>query len=309
MYYLDLELLIDGEGNYSGNARLGMDVFSGGFQINPFLEAKLKSKKYNSYYYGLTLEDVNPGIEFSLGIVADYHLISNFYFFGAAKFTLLDKNVRNLSFVKRNNHLQAFLGIGFSNDRSRPKKPELDATPYLRLSHGWATPTDLAKIIRFQARKDSNNNQLTSIFYGHPLTDDFFSLPIHFYITAGFVWHWAKVRSSVQEIDIAIKLYYTFPLPVRVRFGAAEGISYVNDIPDVEAREMERKGYKPSNLMNFLDFTLDLNIGDIFGGQELDKWWIGYGIHHRSSIFETAQQFGRISGGSNFQTITLLRHF
>ena len=163
--------------------------------------------------------------------------------------------------------------------------------------------------IRFQAKKDSNKNQLPSIFYGHPLTDEFFSLPIHFYLAAGFVWHWAKVRSSVQEVDIAIKLYYTIPLPVRIRFGAAEGISYVNDIPDVEFREMERKGYKPSNLMNFLDFSLDLNIGDIFGGEELNKWWIGYSIHHRSSIFETAQQFGRISGGSNFQTITLLRHF
>jgi outer membrane protein len=68
---------------------------------------------------------------------------------------------------------------------------------------------------------------------------------------------------------------------------------------------MQRKGYRPSNLLNFLDFSLDFNIGDIFGGNELKRWWLGYSIHHRSAIFESAQQFGRISGGSNFQTVYL----
>jgi len=72
---------------------------------------------------------------------------------------------------------------------------------------------------------------------------------------------------------------------------------------------MERKGYRPSNLLNYLDFTLDFNLGDIFGGQLLDELWLGYGIHHRSAIFEKAQQFGRIRGGSNYQTFYLQYHF
>ena len=57
---------------------------------------------------------------------------------------------------------------------------------------------------------------------------------------------------------------------------------------------MERKGYRPSELMNYLDFLLDINLGDVFNSPKLQNTWLGYSIHHRTSIFESAQQFGRI---------------
>ena len=310
MPYLDLEVLSDWNGNFSANARLGLDIYQGGFHIDPFFEAKIKSKKFNSYYYGLNQINVNGGIDLAAAVKVDYHLLSNFYLFGAAKLTLLDRQVRNSQFVNRDFHGQVFLGFGISNDRSKPRKEELTTTAYVRVAHGWATPSALSRIIRFDARKDTFNHQLTSVFYGHPLTDEVFGLPIDIYLTPGFVWHWAsEVQSHIQELVLAIKLYYTIKWPIRWKFGAAEGLSYVNDIPYVEKTEMERKGYRPSNILNFLDFSLDFNIGDIFGGDELKKWWLGYSIHHRSAIFETAQQFGRISGGSNFQTIYLQYHY
>jgi hypothetical protein len=31
-------------------------------------------------------------------------------------------------------------------------------------------------------------------------------------------------------------------------------------------------------------------------------------VHHRSAVFETAQQFGRIKGGSNYPGATLTWH-
>ena len=307
--YLDLELLSDWLGNVSSNVRLGINIDNHGFRIDPFVELKLKSKKYNSYYYGLNLEDIGFGMDLSLGVIADYHVWSNFYFFGAARVTLLDKGVRNSTYVNSDLYAWAFLGFGFSNDRTRPKKQRLSISPYIRVSHGWATPSNLSNIFKFKAEKDTFNNQLSSVFYGYPLTDQFFGLPIHFYITAGFIWHWkSSVQPHSQEVVVAIKLYYTIPLPIRLRLGFAEGFSYANEIPYIEAVEMEEKEYRPSNLLNYLDFSLDLNIGDIFGGEDLKRTWIGYGIHHRSAIFETAAHFGRISGGSNYHTLYLQYH-
>ncbi len=308
--YLNLELLSDWHGNFSGNARLGLDIYTGGFNIDPFLQARIKSKKFNSYYYGLNQIKINGGIELSTGIIVDYHLLSNFYLFGAAQLTLLDRPVRNSEFVSADLHGQVFFGIGVSNDRSKPRKEELKTEAYLRLSHGFATPSDLSNIIKFNATRDTFNNQMTSIFYGHPLTDELFSLPLDVYITSGFVWHWdSEVQTNCQELVIAIKLYYTIKWPIRWKLGAAEGLSWVNRIPYVEKSEMENKGYRPSNLLNFLDFSIDFNIGDIFGGKDLKQFWLGYGIHHRSAIFEKAQQFGRIRGGSNFQTFYVQYHF
>ncbi|MDF5089150.1 MipA/OmpV family protein, partial [Vibrio parahaemolyticus] len=34
-----------------------------------------------------------------------------------------------------------------------------------------------------------------------------------------------------------------------------------------------------------------------------NNMWVGYSLHHRSAIFESASQFGRIKGGSNYNTI------
>jgi outer membrane protein len=71
---------------------------------------------------------------------------------------------------------------------------------------------------------------------------------------------------------------------------------------------LEEKGYKPSKLLNYLDFSLDLHLGDIFG-EKLDELWLGYSIHHRSAIFESSSRFGRIKGGSNYNSVYLQWHY
>lgn len=312
--YTNIELLTTFDGHFSSNVRVGREDSWGDFALDYFVEAKLKTKKFNTTYYGLNLIDVNGGIDLSAGLIFDYHVLSNLYFYGAARVTLHDRNVRNINSISfegqeivsgmRPVKGEVFFGVGFSNDRSKPRKKELENKPFIRLSQGFATPSALAQIIRLNSVPDTNNNKMTSLFYGHPLTDRLFTLPIHIYLTAGMVYHWpSDVQRNAQEVVIGVKFFYTIPIPWRVRLGFAEGLSYVNRVPYVEYNSLVSKGYEPSHLMNYLDFSIDINIGDIFASKSLKPLWIGYSIHHRSSIFETAQQFGRISGGSNFNTI------
>ena len=150
---------------------------------------------------------------------------------------------------------------------------------------------------------------MTSLFYGHPIADTFFGLPFSIYLTPGLVLHNASsVQDPFTEYALGIKAYYTFKWPLRWRFGAAQGLSYASEISYVEAQDLEEKDYKPSNLMDYLDFSLDLNIGDLFRNKALKDLWVGYGIHHRSGIYETASAFGRIKGGSNYNTLYLPRN-
>ena len=308
--FFDIEPLIDLQRHFSTNFRYSLRYIRGYFLFEPYVELKLKTASYNSYYYGFTQESVKGGGELSLGIISNYHVLSNFYLYGTAKITFLDRPVRNVSFIRSEPVGEVFFGLGFSNDRGKQKKLLLGNTPYVRVAYGWATPSDLSKILKFKAVPDTAGNNMSSVFYGLPLTDNLVGLPLDLYLTGGFVWHWkSDYQPHSQEIILAVKLYYTIPWPIRWRLGAAEGLSYANKIPFVENTEMHRKGYKPSNLLNFLDFSLDLNLGDIFGGETMQHLWLGYSIHHRSAIFEKAQQFGRIRGGSNFQTAYLQWHF
>ncbi len=308
--YFDAELMTDFEGNSHVNLRYGSSWQSRRFQFHPYAELKLKNRSYNSYYFGLDRTGVAGGGDLAVGFVGTYHFVSNFYAYGAAKFTLLDKQVRESTFVNKDGLSEVYLGLGLSNDRSKPRKPVVGGTAFWRVAHGWATPSSLADIFHGEARKDEFNNQMTSIFYGHPLTDSLFGLPLDLFVNGGLVWHWkSTVQDHAQEVVANIKIFYTIPLPVRLRLGAAEGVSYVNTIPYVEETQLGKKGYKPSKLLNFLDFSADFNLGDITGGDSMKHWWLGYSIHHRSAIFESVQHFGRIKGGSNFQTVTLQWHY
>ncbi|RHW77439.1 MipA/OmpV family protein [Colwellia sp. RSH04] len=307
--FLDVELFTDLEGNPYGNVTKQWYLQYNSWEFMPKISARYKSASFNSHYYALeqlTNEKIGAGFELNATLESRYHVTSNLYLLGSIGATALDDNAYDATAVEQRWQSEMYLGFAFFNDISKPKKTELSNKDYLRVAHGWATPSNIGDIIRGDSVKDEYNNQLSSIFYGYPLTDELFSLPLEMYLTTGFAWHWdSEVQDSEQEYVLAIKAYYTIDWPVRWRLGFAEGLSYVSDVTYIERNEMEEKGYRPSELMNFLDLSLDINLGDIFNAPALKKTWLGYSIHHRSSIFEQASQFGRIKGGSNYNTVYL----
>lgn len=310
MLHFDFEAMSDWDGHSHFNARGALLFDTGRARIRPYAEMRYKTRHYNSFYYGLQREDVGADIDLALGVTINYHLTSSLYLWGAGKSTHLGRQVRDSALVNDRWHHEVFLGVGLSNNKDRPAKKQLRNRRYLRFAHGWVTPSSLSDIMNFNAEKDPDNNQLSTIFYGHPLTDELFGLPVDVYLHSGFGWHWkSAVQGHSQELVVAVKLYYTVPWPIRWKLGAAEGLSWVNEIPYVEETQLDKKGYKPSNLLNYLDFSVDLNVGDLLPGPGAENYWLGYYIHHRSAIFESAQQFGRIKGGSNVQMIYLQRDF
>jgi outer membrane protein len=306
------ELMTDLKGNPYLDFGYVYNFESTNWDINLFATARYKSASFNSRYYALedqTEERIGAGTEFIAKAEGRYHLYSNLYLLGSAAITALDSNTRHAEAVDSRFNKEISIGFAFFNDKSKQPEP-ISTKAYWRIAHGWATPSNIGEIIGGDSEEDPHNNQLTSVFYGHPLTDQLFGLPLDIYLTPGFVWHWSSdVQSSIQEYVIAIKAYYTLPLPWRIRAGVAEGLSYVSEVTYIERTEMEKKDYRPSELMNYLDFSLDINLGDVFSSAQLKNTWLGYSIHHRSSIFETAQQFGRIKGGSNYNSVYLQFNF
>ncbi|MGF1686863.1 MipA/OmpV family protein [Photobacterium japonica] len=303
-YYAQFDVLNDPDGRFSGQATLGADLMFDNWRVLPEVSAIVKSERYNSYYYGLNLEPIDAGIDIKAGVGGSYHVTSQLHLVGGAFVRHFGQGVRDAQMVSEDWQGELFLGVGFFNDRSRPRKPEINTQPYFRLAHGWGTPSNIGDIFAGNRVKDPYNNQLTSFFYGHPLTDELFGVPLDIYLTPGVVWHWhSEVQSSTQEFVVAIKAYYTLNWPFTWRVGVAEGLSYSRDITYIEQTEMDEKGYEPSKLLNFLDLSVDVNVGDLVNEKSLNNVWVGYSLHHRSAIFESASQFGRIKGGSNYNTV------
>lgn len=114
--FAELELMSDLELNYSSNLRIGLNIRRGYLRFEPFAELKIKSEDYNSYYYGLTVEKVNSGMDISIGYIFDYNVWKNFYLFSAARLTYLDNQVRKVSFMNSDFSGEVFVGFGFANN-------------------------------------------------------------------------------------------------------------------------------------------------------------------------------------------------
>ncbi|EGA70326.1 hypothetical protein VISI1226_22190 [Vibrio sinaloensis DSM 21326] len=308
-WHFDAEIMTDDEYRLHGNLRASAEFESGDWEVKPRFTLRYKEAEFNSVYYGFseyTDDRIGAGVDVNLGVDVRYHVISNLYLLGSSSVTRLDDNAYHAPLVEDRFQGEFFVGFGFFNDKTKAPKSELTNKRYWRVAHGWATPSNIGEIFGFESEKDKYNNQLTSMFYGHPLTDELFGIPLDIYLTPGIVHHWSsEVQGASTEYVAAIKAYYTLDWPTKWRFGVAEGLSYIDNITYIEQDEMDRKGYTASHLLNYLDFSFDVNVGDLFNAPELNNMWFGYSLHHRSAIFEKASQFGRIKGGSNYNTVYL----
>jgi len=353
-----LEVMTDDDSRYYSSLGGRYTWESGSWELFPYATLRFKSADFNDRYYGLDgytnpndpSEDlgnkIGSGIDLTLGSEIRYHVISNLYLLGRAQLTMLDEDTSDSPTIEDEVYGEIYAGIAFFNDKTKKKSSPLDMKPYFRVAHGWATPSNIGEIFEGKSESDSQNNQLTSIFYGHPVADNLFGIEeIDVYMTLGYVYHHGS-SSSTQTLDVGegintvkdsslkgnscdgtspckisydsqptneyvlgIKVYYNLYWPVHWRFGFAEGISYIEDVSNIEQKEMDRKGYRSSKLMNYLDVTLDFSLGDAFNYQEIRNLYFGIGVHHRSSIFESNSTFGRIKGGSNYNSLYLQYHF
>ncbi|WP_299804188.1 MipA/OmpV family protein [uncultured Shewanella sp.] len=313
----DLAFLSDSNKRSYGYSRTQYTWESADWKVKPYAEFQWKSADFNNYYYGLEQYEIGGGVDFNAGVKARYHVFSNLYLLGQFGVGRLEDDVYDLPTINNRFQYESFLGFGFfpePNSKKYSAQPapskRKEGSEFIRIAHGWATPSNLNAILKWQTKTDPYNNQMTSAFYGTQLTDSLFNFPIDLYLTPGLVWHHSsEVQDNLAEAVIAVKAFYTFEIGPRFRLGVGEGLSYVSNVTHIEGSELAEKDYKPSKLLNYLDFSLDVNVGDVFNSAKFDKMWFGYSIHHRSGIFESSSAFGRISGGSNYQTIYLQWHF
>ena len=299
------DLLFDSSVRPYSTVRAEKEFIFGPFYATPSAYGQFRTKSFNRKYYGLDEDD--PGIGFSIGAKVDMKLrvLENLYLLGNIDYEKYDKKTSRASTMNKNHQLETFLGFGFMKDNHIDGKPSgrenLKTKDYIRLSVAQATPSNLNEIFTLHTRKDAYENRLMGLAYGLAVSDTLFGADIQMFLQPMFIQHLSsEVQKSSQEYTLSVKGYYDFRWPILWRIGAAEGLSFVDTVTYVEQKEMNEKMYRESSMMNFLEFSLDFNLGSIFSSKGMESSWIGALIHHRSSIFESSSMFGRIKGGSNY---------
>lgn len=305
-----LELLSDNDGRVYSHVTGEYELNGEGWDASLYAQLRAKSARFNNTYFGLQQENIGTGFDSQIGVKGRKQLLNNLYAVGHFGATVFDQSTYSAQAVDAHAQWEGYLGLAMFGSSSLASTPSLPDGAYVRLANGIATESGPTDILFLDNETDPYRNNLTSIFYGHPLEGTVFDLPLDFYLTSGFVYHHnSDVQDAFDEYVLAIKAYYTLDWSVRTRLGFAEGISYSTKINHMEQRKLNEEGYQPSKLMNYLDFSVDINMGDLLKRSNLDNLWLGYSLHHRSGIFTTTSAFGRIKGGSDYNTLYLQWHF
>jgi outer membrane protein len=71
-------------------------------------------------------------------------------------------------------------------------------------------------------------------------------------------------------------------------------------VPYTEYRDQTVDGENISKLLNYLDPSIEINVGDLFRTRRMKETWLGVGVSHRSGAFGSSQLLGNVYGGSNY---------
>jgi len=179
--------------------------------------------------------------------------------------------------------------------------------PYsMRVGYGWASNNDLGDIISGKLGSTPQNLTVVNIDGGYLLKKGMFDLPIDIYAKGGLS-RFNELSGSTYEATLYIKALYNLDFyDNRVRFGFGEGVSYASSVLDVERLEEAPKNGNTSKFLNYLDITVDVDLGRLINYEPMKDVYLGYLLKHRSGVFGL---YNGVSGGSNYNTLYIETNF
>ncbi len=185
----------------------------------------------------------------------------------------------------------------------------------IRILSGEGLYSSLGNIIHGKVEQDIQDSGFIGIQLERYLERDIANKKIDFSLFGSFFLYTQKIEDpnapylkpmsllgkNLWGSNIGVRAYWKwFPWNkwIRTKFSASEGLSYTSKLIDLERQNVNKKTLTNYNrLLNYLEFNLHFNLGDILRVEGLEETHIGFGVSHRSGIFGT---FDGVHGGSNF---------
>lgn len=314
---LDFELLHDANNTSHGTEwRLiySIDIHDGRWHFRPAWTFARRSANLNNYYYGVRPDEAIPGRpaympgaghDLTMALYGYYELSERWRLLGGVGVTYLDSNVRHSPVVADKPQVGALVGaaydFGSHANYGAPGRPT-----YVKLFGGRATECNFLPVVALQcaSTRTGDDTRIWGVDVGTALVERVNGWPLDFAAYAGLLLHDERgLRPNGAQLDVQIKArYYGLPwsdtVRTRVSFGA--GFSLAQRVPLTEVRDQARRGRDTHRLLNYLDPSVDVSVGDLLGVRRWKDTFVGVGLSHRSGIFGSSQLLGNINGGSNY---------
>ena len=178
----------------------------------------------------------------------------------------------------------------------------------LRFAYGKASQNDLGKIISGQIGSHPKNLSTIALDGGYLYKKNLLDLPLDVYFKGGLSYFNEATRANVLESVVYVKFYYNIVFLENIaRFGFGEGVSYVSSVLEAEHDEALLENGNTSNFLNYLDISLDVDLGKLFTYKPLTGTYIGILLKHRSGVFGLVNNVS--TGGSNYNSVYIEKNF
>ena len=317
---LQAELLHDIGGFSKGSEfRLGYtyDWRSGPWSLRPSLSVALRDARLNNYYYGVRPGEATPGraayapgagLNTTLGLYGSYDYSQRWRLLAGVSATLLDRQVKDSPIVQKRVLPGVYVGAAYDFGGHQREWAQDGSPTWFKLLYGKATDDGchLLKIATAQCLSVASVNptSITGLQVGKPFLQNVNGWPLDFVGYAGLISHNDRgLQANGAQLDLFMKAFYSgFPWSDRVktRLGMGVGVSLAQRAPYIEASSQALAGKPTSRMLQYLDPTLDVSLGDLVGSRALKDTFIGFGVSHRSGIFGSSRLLGNVNGGSNY---------
>jgi len=317
---LQAELLHDA-GNHAkgGEMRLGYsyDWRSGPWRLRPSVSVALRSADLNNYYYGVLPSEATAtrtayapgaGVNTTLGLNASYDLTQRWRLLAGLSATLLDSKIKDSPMVQKRVLPGVYLGASYDFGSQEPAWDKAGSPTWVKALYGQATEDGchLLKIATAQCLSTASVNatSITGVQLGKTFLENVNGWPLDYVGYVGLTHHNDHgLQANGLQVDLFMKAFYSgFPWSARVktRLGMGAGVSIAQRAPYIEASTQAALGKPTSRMLQYLDPTLDVSLGDLVGARAMKNTYIGLGVSHRSGIFGASRLLGNVNGGSNY---------
>ncbi|MEO6322831.1 MAG: MipA/OmpV family protein, partial [Polaromonas sp.] len=284
--------------------RLGYtyDWRSGPWSLRPSLSLALRDARLNNYYYGVLPGEATPGraayapgagINTSLGLFGSYDLSQRWRLLAGVSATVLDRKIKDSPIVQKRVLPGVYVGAAYDFGGHQREWAQDNSPTWFKLLYGKSTDDGchLIKILTAQCLSTAtvNPTSVSGIQVGKPFLHNVNGWPLDFVGYAGLTYHNDHgLQANGAQLDLFMKAFYSgFPWSDRVktRLGMGMGVSLAQRAPYIEASSQAASGKPASRMLQYLDPTIDVSLGDLLGSRVLKDTFIGVGVSHRSGIF------------------------
>lgn len=270
----------------------------GRLTLKPHLMLAWRNARLNNHYYGTPDYQADAGLDVQAALYSSYALTESWNLVGGI--TATRRSSKLTASPVAQGGLERELVFGFLYDFSpKQKRWAPEAKPLIvKALYGHSSDCDVLQIVRLSCttRHTVDNTNIGALHAGRKLIEGAGGWPVDL---AGFIGVQRELQKSYQEdfwsVMAFFKLYwYGWPWDkwVRTRLALGSGLSYSEQISQMELRDQGRRGRGNWKLLNYLDPSFDVRIAR--------DTYVGVGVSHRSGAFGKSQLLGNVNGGSNY---------